>query len=409
MAEQLDLDVGTDESVGHRRPRLVEVVSFDHADGPVSGAVKAAAVLQPARAGLVVAELVIRSGRVAVHDRHGHRNEVLAFLKEGLEDVSVSRSSFDWGIPLPIQKDQVIYIWFDALINYLTGAGYPDDADKLAKWWPADLHVIGKDITRFHCMIWPAMLKSAGIELPKTIFGHGFVYLKGEKMSKSLGNVVTPLDILKEYPDFGSDALRYYLMRTSSFGDDSDFTWDDFTARYNAELANGVGNLVSRTLGMVWRYQEGVVKAVSLGNEEKALLGKADEIFKGMHKDLDPHQGDDIDCHLALEKFGQFITAIDQYIDAKQPWKLAKDETKKDELSVVLTTLVESVRLVGLLAYPFIPTAVEKIWKGFAFDQVEVLENMRFNDILAIPFLRNDHQLAEQKLHVFPRIDAKKE
>jgi len=154
------------------------------------------------------------------------KNEIINVIKGGLKDVSVSRSGFDWGIKLPTNQKHVVYVWFDALINYITWIGFADDAEKFSKMWPASLHVVGKDITRFHCVIWPAMLLSAGLQLPETVFGHGFVYLKGEKMSKSLGNVVTPLDVVNQY---GADALRYYLMRTASFGDDSNFTWDDLS------------------------------------------------------------------------------------------------------------------------------------------------------------------------------------
>lgn len=331
------------------------------------------------------------------------RNEILAFLKKGLEDISVSRSSFDWGIPLPIQKNHVVYVWFDALINYITGVGYGTDDAKFTKWWPNTLHIIGKDITRFHCIIWPAMLQSAGLPLPKHIFAHGFVYLKGEKMSKSIGNVVTPLDVLKAYPDFGADALRYYLMRTASFGEDSDFTWEDFTARYNADLANGVGNLVSRTLGMVWRYQGGVVESQPLGETEKKLLALADTVFKGVHKDMDFLQSGDVNTHQALEKIASFITAVDQYIDHVQPWALAKKNQTR-ELAIVLTTLVEAIRLMAILLAPFVPQAAEKIWQAMGFDVIESFQNIRFNDLLAVPFIRASHKLAVDKLHLFPRI-----
>ncbi|MBL7684876.1 MAG: methionine--tRNA ligase, partial [Deltaproteobacteria bacterium] len=175
------------------------------------------------------------------------RNEILSLLNQGLENISVSRSGVSWGIPIPQKPSHVIYVWFDALINYLTAVGYGTDDVKFKKWWPAQVHVIGKDITRFHCVIWPAMLMSAGIALPKTVFGHGFVYLKGEKMSKTLGNVVTPLDIIDQYD---ADVLRYYLLRSSSFGSDGNFTWDEFITRYNSDLANDIGNLLNRTLGM---------------------------------------------------------------------------------------------------------------------------------------------------------------
>ncbi|MBI4223523.1 MAG: methionine--tRNA ligase, partial [Deltaproteobacteria bacterium] len=179
------------------------------------------------------------------------RNEILRVIEGGLKDISVSRSTVTWGIPVPFDKKHVVYVWFDALINYMTGVGFGGRPAAFKKWWPADCHIIGKDITRFHCVIWPAMLMSAGLPLPKCVFGHGFVYLKGEKMSKTLGNVITPMDIADVY---GADALRYYLLRTSSFGADGDFTWEDFIRRYNGDLANGLGNLVSRTATMVEQF-----------------------------------------------------------------------------------------------------------------------------------------------------------
>lgn len=336
------------------------------------------------------------------------RNEIVSFIKQGLQDISVSRSSFDWGIPLPIQKNHVVYVWFDALINYITGAGFAHDDEKFKTWWPNTQHIIGKDITRFHCIIWPAMLQSAGLPLPQSIFAHGFVYLKGEKMSKSLGNVVTPLDVLKEYPEFGADALRYCLMRTASFGDDSNFTWEDFTLRYNADLANGVGNLVSRTLGMIWRYQKGVVEPVSLGDEENRVLSLAEAVFKGVQVDLDPLQGGDIDTHLALEKMTSFITAVDQYIDQKQPWTLAKNKNSA-ELSVVLTTLVEAIRLLSILFKPFIPNACDKIWQAFGFSEIQDLSAVRFDQLKSFPFIKNKHSVAVEQLHLFPRIEVKME
>lgn len=335
------------------------------------------------------------------------RNEILGLLKQGLEDISVSRSSFEWGIPLPIEKAHVVYVWFDALINYLTGVEYSEESEKFKTWWPANIHIIGKDITRFHCVIWPAMLRSAGVELPQTILGHGFVYLKGEKMSKTLGNVVTPLDILNRYPDFGADALRFYLMRGSSFGDDGDFTWDDFILRYNSDLANGLGNLVSRTLGMVWRYQKGLVRAQKLPKEEQDLLELAQRVFQDVKKHLDPWQSGDMQCHFAIEKIWAYISKIDQYIDVKQPWSLAKDPARADELSAVMTTLVEAIRLVSILVSPFIPVAAKKIWSAFGFEQFVTFENLRATEIQNIPFFKKNWQIPQEKLMVFPRIEHK--
>lgn len=336
------------------------------------------------------------------------RNEILSLLRQGLEDISVSRSSFEWGIPLPINKEHVVYVWFDALINYITGVEYFEESKKFKTWWPANLHIIGKDITRFHCVIWPAMLKSAGVALPQTILGHGFVYLKGEKMSKTLGNVVTPLDILNRYPDFGADALRFYLMRGSSFGDDGDFTWDDFIQRYNADLANGIGNLVSRTLGMVWRYQKGVVQAQALPEKELEILRSARDVFAEVKKFLDPWQSGDLQSHFAIEKIWAYISKIDQYIDIKQPWTLAKDPAKKMELSVVMTTLVEAIRLITILVSPFIPAAAEKIWQAFGFDRTCAFAELQAEQMQHIPFVKKDYPLPQEKLMVFPRIEAVK-
>lgn len=337
------------------------------------------------------------------------RNEIVSLLKQGLEDISVSRSSFEWGIPLPIEKTHVVYVWFDALINYLTGADYLDESQKFKSLWPANLHIIGKDITRFHCVIWPAMLKSAGVELPQTILGHGFVSLKGQKMSKSLGNVVTPLDILNRYPDFGADALRYHLMRGSSFGDDGDFTWDDFILRYNSDLANGIGNLVSRTLGMVWRYQQGKVSPHQYPKVEQDLLQSAAQVFDEVKTFLDPIKSGDVQTHFAIEKIWAYISKIDQYIDIKQPWTLAKDPSKAQELSLVMTTLVEAIRLVAILVSPLIPAAAQKIWSAFGFEISSSFQTLRADQLLNVPFVKNDFQLPQEKLMIFPRIETKTE
>jgi len=331
------------------------------------------------------------------------RNEIVQFIKNGLEDISVSRSSFEWGIPLPIAEDHVVYVWFDALINYMTGVDYATDDKVFSNKWKNVLHIIGKDITRFHCIIWPAMLQSAGIPLPDNILGHGFVYLKGEKMSKSLGNVVTPLDILEKYPEFGADALRYYLMRGSSFGNDGDFTWESFIERYNGDLANGLGNLVSRTLGMVWRYQDGVVKPLPDGcEEEKKLLANADLVRNQLLELIDPQVNGDANFHMALEKIWGFITLIDQYIDEKAPWTLSK-EKKTDELSIVLTTLVESILSLSILTANFIPTTAEKIWNGLG--GAGSFEEITFANLDEQPLIKIEHSLKEKKLMLFPRIE----
>jgi len=320
------------------------------------------------------------------------RNEVVNFIKQGLQDFSISRSTFTWGIPVPLNPKHVFYVWFDALINYLSLLNLKSLDDlKTNEYWKNVTHIVGKDITRFHCIIWPAMLMSAKLPLPKTIFGHGFVYLKGEKMSKSLGNVVTPLDILQKFPDFGADALRYYLMRTSSFGDDSDFTWDGFVERYNADLANGLGNLASRILGMVWKYQQGKV-FITTGIKETTDHGL--KIFV--------HEMETWNIHRALAHVWGFITLVDQTIDQQAPWTKAKNG-ETDSLSLVLAQLVEQIRIICILSYPFIPSSIEKIWNAYGFDSIKTLKDIRFTDSDKI-FLQSTHQLTAQKLNLFPRI-----
>lgn len=334
------------------------------------------------------------------------RNEIVSFIKQGLEDVSVSRSSVKWGIPLSLEKDHVMYVWFEALINYITGAGYGHDEKLFKERWQNVLHIIGKDITRFHCVIWPAMLKSAGLPLPQTILGHGFVSLKGEKMSKTLGNVVTPLDIINRYPDFGADALRYYLMRASSFGEDGDFSWEGFIERYNAELANGYGNLVSRTLGMVWRYQKGMLEPLGhLTGESRVFLESAQNVFDAVSRHLDCEQSGDAQFHFALEKITGYMSRIDQYIDVQAPWALAKQQ-KPHELSVVLTAIVEAVRLLSVMLFPFIPASVNKVWHAFGYDAQEKVENLRKTVFQNVPCFKKQHVLKEEKLMLFPRIEG---
>lgn len=301
------------------------------------------------------------------------RNEIVNVIKGGLKDISVSRSSFDWGIPLPINEKHVVYVWFDALINYITLIGFADNESEFKKWWPADQHIIGKDITRFHCIIWPAMLLSAGLDLPKSVFGHGFVYLKGEKMSKSLGNVVTPLDVIDQY---GADSLRYYLMRTASFGDDGNFTWEDFINRYNSDLANGLGNLVSRTAGMIGRYFNGEMKVASLAGDDAALANRFDTFCAQLESLLNPEKSKDILFHRSLENIWQWIGDVDKYIDNQAPWVLAK-EKKFDRLGEVLTTVTCCLYHIGILLTPFIPQTIEKMWPVFGFHHVAAFEKMQ--------------------------------
>lgn len=328
------------------------------------------------------------------------RNEIVNVIKGGLRDVSVSRSGFNWGIPLTINPNHVVYVWFDALINYITLTGFADDDATFKKWWPAQLHVIGKDITRFHCVIWPAMLMSAKMELPKTVFGHGFVYLKGEKMSKSLGNVVTPLDVIDQY---GPDSLRYYLMRSNSFGDDGNFTWDDFIARYNADLANGIGNLVARTSGMITRYFGGQMAPSVLSGEDAELSDRFENVFTQIDKFLDPIASGDISFHRCIDLLWKWIGDLDRYIDTQAPWTLAKNKNEA-RLQEVLTTISKSLFQLSVLLTPFIPTTAEKIWKTFGWNN-----ETAFNKINSQTRWKNSTIVIQKGEVLFPRIEAKKE
>ena len=307
------------------------------------------------------------------------RNEITSLLKEGLEDISVSRASFPWGIPLPHDPTHVVYVWFDALINYITAIGYGWDENQFQKWWPADIHVIGKDITRFHCVIWPAMLMSAGLPLPKMVFGHGFISLKGEKMSKTLGNVVMPLDIVKIY---GADPLRYYLLREGGFGRDGDFTWDNFIKRYNGDLANGLGNLVSRTVGMALRYQEGKIDLPSpscVGEKERALQDAVTSSLSKMRAFLDCANGE-IEFHHALATIWEVMAEADRYINEWKPWELAKGGNR-EQINCILYHLIETLRFVSLELAPFVPKTAAKIWNQLGLDALQTFESQQFSSI----------------------------
>lgn len=331
----------------------------------------------------------------------GRRNEVIKMIEMGLQNISVSRSSFDWGIELPHDPDHVVYVWFDALINYITAVGYGTDEKKFDKWWPAQMHIVGKDIIRFHCVIWPAMLMSAGIPLPKTIFAHGFVYLKGEKMSKSLGNVVTPLDITKTY---GEDPLRYYLMREVPFGKDADFTWEHFIERYNGELANGLGNLVSRTLGMIKQYLSGEVPVCATSKEtiDNEFKDKILSIPSQTKAALELQDGG-IFFNNALAGIWEGITASDRYINDNKPWVLNKDGNV-ERIKIVLSHVAEAIRILSLLMHSFIPRSAENIWKQFGFDSVSPITNQKFANASEWGFIRSPVKInAVQNL--FPRIE----
>ncbi|GAA1570335.1 methionine--tRNA ligase [Leucobacter aridicollis] len=292
------------------------------------------------------------------------RNEVIAFVQQGLEDLSISRTSFDWGIPIPWDSAHVTYVWFDALLNYITARGYgqnPADPTADLKHWPA-VQIVGKDILRFHAVIWPAMLMAAGLEVPSNVFAHGWLLVGGEKMSKSKLTGIAPNEITDT---FGADAFRYYFMRAVSFGHDGSFSWEDLAARYQAELANGFGNLASRLLAMNVKYFDGAVPAA--GAEEPADAAIRELAAKAA-ADADAHI-EAFAIHEALASIWELVDALNGYITEQQPWVLAKDETQRERLGTVLYTVSEGLRMLAELLHPVIPESTGKLWAALGAEE----------------------------------------
>ena len=279
------------------------------------------------------------------------RNEVVRFVEGGLKDLSISRTSFDWGVRVPGSDNHVMYVWLDALTNYITGLGYPDETELWKRYWPADVHLIGKDVVRFHAVYWPAFLMSAGIELPKTVYGHGFLLSRGEKMSKSVGNVIDPFSLAET---FGVDALRYFLMREVTFGQDGSYSAEAIVNRVNAELANSFGNLAQRTLSMIFKNLGGVLPAAGEAAEDKELLARVDAACAELWDRFDQFA-----FSIGLDAWMGAVFACNAYIDAAAPWALRK--TDPDRMAEVLGTLVVAVRKLAVAVAPVVPESADKL------------------------------------------------
>lgn len=319
-------------------------------------------------------------------------NEVKSFVRGGLKDLSVSRTAFDWGVPVPGNEKHVMYVWIDALTNYLTVAGYPND---ISEFWPADLHMVGKDILRFHAVYWPAFLMAAGLEPPKRVFAHGWWTIEGEKMSKSVGNVIAPADLISKY---GVDASRFFLLREVPFGNDGDFSHANALARINSDLANGLGNLAQRTLSFIYKNCEATIPSPSeLTANDKALLQKAQvAMLPSVRAELDIQK-----FNKALEAIWDVVNAANVYIDVEAPWSLKKTDTVR--MNTVLYVLCEAIRCLAVIVQPVMPESAAKM-----LDQLKIGADSRSFDTLSPAHALKAGTVIDQPQGVFPRLVEEK-
>ena len=326
-------------------------------------------------------------------------NEMLAFIDAGLEDLCISRSSFDWGIPVPIDEKHVIYVWLDALTNYITALGYPpvngESTELYEKYWPVDYHLVGKEIVRFHSIIWPAMLMSIDEPIPQHVLGHGWLLIDGGKMSKSKGNVVDPVKLIDRY---GVDALKYFLLREYTFGSDGQFTNEVMLNRMNYDLANDLGNLVSRTTAMIEKYCGGIVPGPGKAEGPDAELKEmATECYKKVEAAMDKFQ-----FNIALEEIWTVIRRTNKYIDETMPWALAKDPAQKLRLETVMHNLADALRIVSVLIFPYMHTTSSKIREQLGLEGDPVWKEAQYFDMM-------NGQVARKGEAIFPRMDVAKE
>ena len=323
------------------------------------------------------------------------KNEMINnFIKPGLEDLCVSRTTFDWGVPVSFDPKHVVYVWIDALSNYITALGYLSEDDSLfKKYWPANLHLVGKEIVRFHTIIWPALLMALDIPLPEKVFGHGWLIIDGGKISKSSGNYKDPREYIEEY---GVDAVRYFALREVAFGNDGNFSEDALVARTNSDLANVLGNLVNRTISMSKKYFDGKVVLNKVEEDlDKDLINSCEKLYKVVEEKMN-----ELHISEALDAIFDVLRKCNKYIDDTTPWILAKDESKKDRLSTVLYNLLESIRICAVLLQPFIPGTSEKIFKQLNTEVNSYESCKSFGGLVVGSELNNPEPL-------FARIDVK--